>query len=506
MVPAQKVVQGAVVLSLKLRHFLGQNRGYLIVGFLVFWSCAYFFQGGGWNQNAHLATVTALWEDGSLQIDKYGKSTGDVARNEYGLVSVKPIGTALLASPGFAVASLLTMGISNKGNRVILRSYFTTLFSAGVALTAAALLLFGWFRKRLSESEAVLLAVAICLATPLWPNSTMLTPTAFVTLAVVAGLRMLDSLNDSSVSVVFCWAIGLVVSIPAALEHTDTLILFPIGIYLAYKTQSVVKSFAFALGVACIATVPLIHHTVAYGHPLSFSYHHVVVDDFVKNHSTGFMGYGMPNLGTLYKLTFGQARGYFFLSPFLIGMVPGFLRLIREENARRAFGISVFSAAWLLLLAISSLAFWDSGSATGSRFGYLFIVLSSAFVVVIYPYHKLWMNVGMITGYAIAIIANSTTALPPSTKGGSYNVVEFWWQRFSVGTIPSWSQEILIHSEWGTGNPTISFAFNLGRLAGIRGVASVVPYIIVMSLAVGLYIWSVRKANDITYSKDQLNG
>ena len=467
-------------------------RGYLAIGVLVFWSCAYFFQGGGWNQSAHLATLASFWEDGTLLIDKYSRSTGDVAKSKDGIVSVKPIGTAILASPGFILADLLTKGVNNKGNKFILRSYLTTLFSAGVAFTLAAIFLLGWFRRRLSEPHAFFLTMGMCLGTPLWPNSTMLTQTAFVTLFLVLALRMLDSLSENNQSPYFFGILGIFLSIPAGIEHTDALILFPIGIYVFWKARSVDRILAFLAGVALVAAVPLTHHWIVYGHPLSLGYHKLTVKAFNDNMWQGFVGYGMPKIETLYYMTFGVYRGYFFLSPFLIGMVPGFLRMMKEEPHKRGFALSTFVASWMLMIAVSSLSFWYSGDAVGSRYAYIFIIFSSTFLVVIYPHHRLWMNVGISTGLFVGFLATSVTALPPSFSSGPYNVVGYWFQQLSRGNIPSIGHPSLEHSVVGTGHPTLPFAFNLGQLMGLKGSISILPYLCVVVFILGAYIWSLR--------------
>ena len=52
----------------------------------VFCSCAYFFQGGGWNQNAHFATTVAMVDAGTCFLDDYRHSTGDGRRLGCGVI------------------------------------------------------------------------------------------------------------------------------------------------------------------------------------------------------------------------------------------------------------------------------------------------------------------------------------------------------------------------------------------------------------------------------------
>src|SRR5687768_14359166 len=99
------------------------------VGAAVFLSALYFFQGGGWNQNAHFITTMALVEEGTVYVGRWRDSTGDLARAERGVVSNKPIGTALVSIPAYVIARTLTLGVDNAGNRFILRAWITAVLT-----------------------------------------------------------------------------------------------------------------------------------------------------------------------------------------------------------------------------------------------------------------------------------------------------------------------------------------------------------------------------------------
>src|SRR5262249_7279846 len=164
----------------------------LLVGGIVFFSCAYFFQGGGWNQNAHFATVVSLVENGSVAIPEPGRSsTGDVPRVDGRYISNKPIGTPLVAIPGYVIARTLTLGIDTHRTQVVLRDYLTTLFTMGIALAIGAVLIYRLGLRRLSERDAALLALRPTLAppplpTPLFPNSIMLPAHPLAAIAALA--------------------------------------------------------------------------------------------------------------------------------------------------------------------------------------------------------------------------------------------------------------------------------------------------------------------------------
>src|ERR687886_2761089 len=75
----------------------------LVVGLVLLGSYAYFYQGGGWNQNSRLDLTRALVERGTLQIDAYADNTGDQAVFQGHTYSDKAPGQALTAVPPVAI-------------------------------------------------------------------------------------------------------------------------------------------------------------------------------------------------------------------------------------------------------------------------------------------------------------------------------------------------------------------------------------------------------------------
>src|SRR5690349_10679070 len=78
-------------------------RAALIVA-VLFLSYAYFYQAGGWNQNARFDTTRAILEQHSLTIDAYHENTQDKALFRGHYYSDKAPGVSLLAIPAAAAA------------------------------------------------------------------------------------------------------------------------------------------------------------------------------------------------------------------------------------------------------------------------------------------------------------------------------------------------------------------------------------------------------------------
>src|SRR5947209_18655469 len=56
------------------------RRAAIVVSCTLLASYAYFYQGGGWNQNSRFALVRAIVEHPTLRIDDYASSTADRPR------------------------------------------------------------------------------------------------------------------------------------------------------------------------------------------------------------------------------------------------------------------------------------------------------------------------------------------------------------------------------------------------------------------------------------------
>ncbi len=456
-------------------HRFAQERWIAVA---VFVSCAYFFQGGGWNQNAHFATTVAMVENGTMSLDRYRNSTGDLARAGAHVVSAKPIGTALFAIPAYLVARTVTLPMSNHGNRVIVRAYLTALGTSGLALVALAVILFRLLRRRVCARDASALALALTLATPLWPNSTMLNSHALVSLFAISAYTLLErgsSAGELGKGRLF--VAGVLAALPTAFEYMAVVVVLPLGIYALWQASPRMRMGWFVLGGAVVALVPLLHHTLVYGDPLHVGYSSLVVERFAADAGRGFMGFDGFSLARLHGLTFGVSRGIFVLSPFLLAGVAGLVVMIRDPQVR-AEGVVSGGTAWMVLVTVASLAYWHSGSSVGSRYALLFIPFSAVPIAAIFPRSRGLIALGIIVGFALMVMATSVTAIPPTppARPPYPNVLHWWWERFSVGNLASWKQRIITEEGLGNGSPTMPFAFNLGQLIGLPGLWSIVPY------------------------------
>src|SRR4029079_11139168 len=66
-------------------------------------SVAYFYAGGGWNQNAQFDLTRAIVERGTFAIDAFAGNTGDISRYGVHIYANKAPGLSLLAAIPYAL-------------------------------------------------------------------------------------------------------------------------------------------------------------------------------------------------------------------------------------------------------------------------------------------------------------------------------------------------------------------------------------------------------------------
>src|SRR4051812_24330133 len=144
---------------------------------LLFATFAFFYPGGGHNENARYDLIRSVVEDPRVWIDKYIYNSADVTPyQDHHWYSGKAPGAALLGIPAFAIADCVT-SLFGKNNpaRYHLVCYFTSLFSVGLlsALCGVCLYLF-LNRVGATRLQSISVTLLISLGTLIFPFSTLL--------------------------------------------------------------------------------------------------------------------------------------------------------------------------------------------------------------------------------------------------------------------------------------------------------------------------------------------
>ena len=157
---------------------------YVLLFLLFFITYAYFFQGGGWNQNARICLTRSIIDYGSFAIDHFREdspemewvNTGDWAYYDGHYYSNKSPGLSFLAVPFFATSrALLTRLVpDDPGRQMVLSAYASTVCTVGVLSTMLCLLIFYVFHRvfSMTVNTSLLLTVLFGFGTLAFSYST----------------------------------------------------------------------------------------------------------------------------------------------------------------------------------------------------------------------------------------------------------------------------------------------------------------------------------------------
>jgi hypothetical protein len=472
------------------------KRRVLLIFILVFISYSYFYPGGGWNQNSRFDLVRAMVEKGTLHIDTYHENTRDKAYYQGHYYSDKAPGLALLAVPVSATARplLRAIGIDPALPRgLVATSYLVTVFAVALpaALACACLYLIA-LRLGSSEAGAAFAALAMGLATPLWAYATLFWGHALtgacLLFALAAGL-MLQSNERRD----FLW--GVAVGLSAGWATVSEYPAAPASVILAVFAMAQVwpggwlRRGRTAIGIvagalACIAVL-MVYQYRAFGsvlHP-SYAYYQEGAFPWMKH---GYMGLTYPRIEVMLKLLFGCRRGLFVGSPILVA-APFGLRMLWKNRATRAAAAAASAVAGYYFLFNASFSAWDGGWSYGPRYlsaglPLLCVGLAPAWSSANPRWRRILAALAICSGL-FSLMAVSTTVQPPDQfRCALFQLLvpSFWAGKLSLN-----QGSMLTPSEMAGGQA--HGAFNLGELAGLHGLPSLIPLFVMWSLAA--FLW-----------------
>src|SRR5437588_655191 len=257
------------------------RRAAIVVSCTLLASYAYFYEGGGWNQNSRFALVRAIVEHRTLRIDEYASSTGDRALWNDHYYSDKAPGASLLAVVPVAAAAAMArvVGVPPASRAgVTWTSYIATVATSGVFTVAAALCVLALALEwRASRAAAIVAALAYGLATPAWPYATLFIGHAVTAGCLMAGFTAAVIMNRSSQPLRLAWLVGLacgwasVTEFPAAIPAA-IIVAFALatgGVHRGGRWGVALRLLAgAALALACLAA----YNAAAFGSPFRIGY------------------------------------------------------------------------------------------------------------------------------------------------------------------------------------------------------------------------------------------
>jgi len=475
------------------------KRRALLISAVTFISYAYFYQGGGWNQNSRFDLVRAIVEQRTLRIDAYHENTLDKAYDQGHYYSDKAPGLALLALPAATIARPLlhVIGIDPASpSALVATSYFVTLFAVALpsALACGCLFLIA-LRLGGSEGAAAFAALSMGLATPIWAYATLFWGHALtgacLLFAFAAGIMLRNSERARSD---FLWAVALGLSAgwatvseyPAA-PASMILALFALAqVWPGGWARRVRNAAGISVGAIACISVLMVYQYRAFGsafHP-SYAYYQNGAFPWMKR---GYMGVTYPHIEVMLKLLFGCRRGLFIVSPILVA-APFGLRLLWKNRATHGAAVAASAVAVYYLFFNASFSAWDGGWSYGPRYMAAALPLLCLGLAPIWDYsNRLWRR--LLVALAVcsglfSLMAVSTTAQPPDRfRCALFQLLapSFWAGQMSLNRA-----SMLTLSENASGQA--HGAFNLGELIGMHGLPSLIPLFLIWGAAASLWI------------------
>ena len=472
--------------------------------FGLFLTYAYFFQGGGWNQNSRFDLVRAIAEDGSVEIDRFADNTEDVARVGDRTLSNKAPGLSFLAAPAYLVGSPVidrAGGSSDPYRRMSLKAHLLVILTVSLPSAILSLALYrfliGW--AGVTPTAALLCVLAYSLGTLSFPWSTQFMghQTAAALLFGSAALIFSERRESHSGGPGPFVLSGLLAGSAVLVDETTVFAIPVLLIYVA-RTGGWRKGVFFCLGGLGPAVLYAVYNAVAFGGPLHTARHYQN-PKFISDEGGLFLGViGFPRLGRLLALTFLPRRGLFIYCPVLLFALVGLVLAARRKETRPE-AITCLSIFGVTLLFNASFNGWHGGWSTGPRF----LVPALPFLALGLPFvPPLFRKAAWAAACLSVVFMTAVTAVSVSVPQDLKNALTFpalgiqtaaevenplrntILPRLARGELSSNPQHVLELYPGHRLSPEQArwSSYNLGEWLGLRGFGSLLPLFLLWGL------------------------
>ncbi len=460
--------------------------GFIFITLLV--TYAYFFpRWADWNQNSRFDLVLAVVDQGTLAIDAYRHNTGDYALFKGHYYSDKAPGTAFLGIPiywGFknlmapwlmetivpplATNAALVATLNPEGTGLLtdklyffLALVFVTFFV--VAIPSAGLgVLFYNVLERFSHNRlrALALTLAFALATPAFAYSNLFYGHQIVAFCLFAAFYLLFHAPPDRQSPLRLGAVGWLCGWALITEYPSALIVIGLGLYAMYQVRTWRRWIWIVLGGMPPLVLAGLYNWAIFGTFLPVGYEYSELWQDV--HRQGFFSITMPTIEAMWGITFSPYRGLFYLAPFLLLNLPGWVCWWRTQSYRAELAVALWSV-FIFFLFNGSSVMWSGGFSVGPR--YLVPMLPFLALPIIFVLDAI--QTPWFKGLVSVLVVWSFLVVWAETLGGQsfpqfqpYPLLEYSVPRLLAGDV----------------------ARNAGMILGWRGVLSVIPLMIIVSI------------------------
>ena len=465
---------------------------YIPLFLLFFIPYAYFFQGGGWNQNTRICLTRSIIDYGTFAIDHCREdapgmawvNTGDWAYYDGHYYSNKSPGLSFLAVPFFAASRMFVTPLmpDDPGRQVLLSAYASTVCTVGVLSALLCLLIFYVFHRvfSMTVNASLVLAMFFGFGTLAFSYSTTFychQPAACCSLLsflLAMNIRYGASPRKNMMAVLA----GFSAASAVLIEPSTMIMLIAVAFCLVSVREGRSYIPLFVLGGILPGAALGWYNYVCFGHPLASSYNYS--NDMVMWKEEGKL-FGFPDLRRFYELLISPYRGLFFSSPVLLMAVPGMLISLRRKQWLSEILFCAMIAG-LFIIFIAGFHAWHGGSAAGPRYllpMFPFLYLIAGMSIARFP--KLYLLLGaasLLINLSITAVGNEIPRdiRSPLTEVVAKNLLE---GKVSINPVPfSRFEQYDIYKladirNWNAMINTNSF--NLGELLFPHSVLSLIP-------------------------------
>jgi hypothetical protein len=371
---------------------------------------------------------------------------------------------------------------ANGFTRITANAHLVTFWVSGLPAAALVALLFVHFRREGSGvRDALTLAAGFGLGSLILPYSGVMMNHTMLALCLFGGWLALSRQNVSNRAVL---AGGGLLGIAFLVDYlAGPLIPFYLVVLIA-TSRSVRKAGLFLIGPAVSLAVTFAINSLTYSQLLVTSYGLQSRQFVTEGLLLGVFHW--PQLIRLYWLSVHPFRGLFYCCPVLLIGVVGFLRAVIGRSLHRTGLLPVFVVAYFVLFNLSFNA-WTGGWGIGPRYLVPAIPFLYAYAHHGFIRHKWLSGAVMVLSAIIMIAVTAVAAMIPANNFGpppDLNPVRVTMQILLAGKVSVSTQGILerhpgpsapgqLEDRWDS--------YNLGEAAGLQGVASLLPVLLVVA-------------------------
>jgi hypothetical protein len=364
--------------------------------------------------------------------------------------------------------------------------------SAGAVALPTALagvcLFFLGLRFGSGSSGAAFGTLAMCLGTPVWAYASLFWAHALAGACLLFGFAAALKLRESaSARADYLWslAVGLAAGWATVTEYPAapaSAMLALLALWQAWRRGRaarwrVLAGVCLGGGICLCALLAYLHAAFGSFRP---SYAYYDPNSFSFMQQQGYLGLTYPHPDRLLKILFGCSRGLFFASPVVVAAPVGLWWLRRTHRAASVVAAGI--AAYYVLFN-ASFYWWKAGLTFGPRYAGASIPLLCAGLAVAWQgATPVWRRVlgGLALGSVFVVLMVVSTSSQLSMQDGC-PLVHSVWPAFWSGQVASNRESMLTVAEAGSSGQYA--AFNLGQLAGLRGLGSLIPLLAVWGVA-----------------------